>query len=139
MFSYLETLAVLAVVVAIGVGIATVVNDASAPLITAIFAYVGILLVFAGIAVILFAILYVNLYDDAEPPRSFWVLFVGILVLVALLALWATAQYIYPNPGASVSSGFSFLGALASPFIILGIGGSVVEAAITRKSQRRLP
>ena len=133
----------MAVVAAIGGAVAVVVNNAAAPLITAIFAYVGILLVFASIAVVLLAILCLSLYGDAEPPRSFQLSLVGVMILLAFLALWVTAWYIYPNPGARVSSGFSFLGSLASPFIILVIGGSVVEAVMTpkmtRKKQRRLP
>ena len=113
----------MAVVAAIGGIVALVVNNAAAPLITAIFAYVGILLVSEGIAVVLLTIPYLS-YGDAEPPRSFLLSVVGIMILLAFLALWVTAWYIYPNPGARVSSGFSFLGSLASPFIILGCKSS---------------
>ncbi len=128
----------MAVVAAIGVAIAVVVMNTAAPLITAIFAYVGILLVSEGIAVVLLTIPYLS-YGDAEPPRSFLLSVVGIMILLAFLALWVTARYIYPNPGARVSQGFSFLGLLASPFIILGIGGLSSEAVRTRKKERRLP
>ncbi len=127
----------MAVVAAIGGAVALVVNNAAAPLITAIFAYVGILLVFAGIAVILLTILGLSLYGDAEPTRSFKLSLVGVMILLAFLALWVTAWYIYPNPGARVSSGFSLLGSLASPFIILGMGSSVIEVVMTRKEQRQ--
>ncbi len=139
MVSHLESLVVMAVVAAIGVAVASVVNKVATPLITAIFAYVGILLVFAGIAVVLFIVLYLSLYGDAEPPRSFLLSLYGVMILLAFLALWVTAWYIYPNPGARVSSGFSFLGSLASPFIILGIVASNVESGSTSKKQRRLP
>ncbi len=138
MVSHLESLVVMAVVAAIGGAVAVVVTKAAAPLITAIFAYVGILLVSEGIAVVLLTIPYLS-FGDAEPPRSFLWSVVGVMILVAFVALWVTAWYIFPNPGARVSLGFSFLGLLASPFIILGIGGSIVEAVMTRKKQRQLP
>ena len=84
MVSYLESLVFMAVVAAIGGAVAVVVNNAAAPLITAIFAYVGILLVFAGIAVVLLAILCLSLYGDAEPPRSFQLSLVGVMILLGI-------------------------------------------------------
>ena len=60
----------MAVVAAIGGAVALVVNNAAAPLITAIFAYVGILLAFAGIALILLTILGLSLYGDAVSSGS---------------------------------------------------------------------
>ncbi|MEE8379401.1 MAG: hypothetical protein V3R49_03405 [Gammaproteobacteria bacterium] len=127
----------MAIVAAVGGAVAVVVNNAAAPLITAIFAYVGILLVFACIAMILIGIPCYILYGDAEPTRYFQLWLVGVTILLAILTLWVTAWFIYPNPGASVSSGFSFFGSIASPFIILGIGGSVIEAVMTHKEQRQ--
>ena len=90
MVSHLESLGVMAVVAAIGGTIAVVVINAAAPLITTIFAYVGILLVLEGIAVVLLTIPYLS-YGDAEPPRSFLLSVVGVMILVAFLALWVTA------------------------------------------------
>ena len=138
MVSHLESLVVMAVVAAIGGAIAVVVIYDAAPLITAVFAYVGILLVSEGIAVVFLTIPYLS-FGDAEPPRSFLLSVVGVMILVAFVALWVTAWYIYPNPEARVSLGFFFLGLIASPFIILGIGGSIVESVMTRKKQRQLP
>ena len=99
------------------------------------FAYIALHIIFAGIVVVPLAILLATLNID-EPPHSFLISLCAAVVVPAIAALFLIVFVVCPHLDAGYTRGLAALGAVASPFVLVGVGGTAIESFATREKDR---
>jgi|JI9StandDraft_1071089.scaffolds.fasta_scaffold02986_19 hypothetical protein len=95
------------------------------------FTYIGLHILFAGIAAVPLAIVVAMLKIE-EPPFSFLVSLSTVVVIPAIAAVLVIVSTVCHFPDSGFTRGLAGFGAIVSPFVLVGVGGSMVEAYATR-------
>jgi hypothetical protein len=95
------------------------------------FAYIGLHILFTGIAVVPLATVLAMLKIE-KPPYSFLISLSTVVVFPAIAAISVIVFTVYPFPDSGYTRGIAGFGAIASPFVLVGIGGSIAETYATR-------
>lgn len=136
MGSQLEGFIAMMCVAVVGGIVAVVVHKTDSPICLAGFAFLGTHLLVAGLLLVPFAIICAASKLDPPPFAFLWSLLL-LVVIPGMVSLAFTLNVYWPNPTSRHAIAMSWIGATASPFILLGVGGSAVETWVTRKNRDR--
>lgn len=132
MRSHVATLIAMTLLVVSGGGLAVLVRESESILLLTISASVGAHLIAAVSLLVLFSVICALKGLD-PPPRAFFWSFLLVVVLPAALAVTLAFLWFWPRPESGITTALGWLGALATPFLVLGIGGMVVEVCCKKK------
>ena len=122
------------IVVVLGGCLAIVVSNSDSPVLRATFAYIGSHLLFAGLFLVLTAALMVAINKDEQEPKHPLVLSSLLIVIMpAVCSGVVLSRIVLPALDGSVAKIAIILGALGTPFLVLGVGGSILELISARR------
>ena len=136
MGSQLEGFIGMMCVAVVGGMVAAVVHATKYPIAVTAFAYVGTHLLAAGILIVPFSCVCVVAKLDPPPFAFLWSMLL-LVVLPGIISVILAMHCYWPNPNSRLTTVVSWLGAIASPFLLLGIGGSAIESWMTREKRDR--
>jgi len=116
--------------------VAAVVHVTKSPVALTAFAYVGSHLLAAGLLIVPFSFVSVVAKLDPPPYAFLWSMLL-LVVLPAIISVILAMHFYWPAPTSRLTTGVSWLGAIASPFLVLGIGGTAIESWMTHEKRDR--
>lgn len=135
MGTQLEGFIAMMVVALIGGGVAFGVFYSDSVVLHATFAYVGTHLLFAMLFLMMASAVMVAWSKDKQEPKHPLVLSALIVVVLPAVCsgimLW---RVLLPALNEPLGSIIVWTGAMATPFLVLGIGGSIMESVLARSS-----
>ena len=136
MGSQLEGFIGMMCIAVVGGAVAALVLATKSPIALTGFAYVATHLLAAAILIVPFSIVCVLAKLDPPPFAGLWSMLL-LVVIPAVVSLILSTNYYWPNPTSRLTIRAAMCGAIASPFLLLGIGGSAIESWMTRDKRDR--